>query len=397
MSGSDEHERGAAGAADAAGPRRGDPRLGPAPPGDAATASPTCSCPAWRPGARSTSRRGRRAGAAASRPAGVPARRRTRRTAPAIVMRTGEPELVRRRRAPAMRPALAAVRPAEPPAAACSARSRCSRTERATARPSSSWRREIARRTAAAIEIERSEQRYRMLFEASPMPMWVYDAETLAFLAVNDAAVRHYGYSRDEFLAMTINDIRPPEDVPALLADVKARGGPGSPAPKTWRHRRKDGSLIDVEITAGRITFEGRARRARARARRQRAQAARAAARRRREDGGDRAPRGRRRARLQQPADGDRRLRRDPARARRRRGAATEISPRRRARPPRSPASCWPSAAARCCTRACSTSTRSSPAWSDAAPHHRRRRQRRHPARAATSRRSRPTAPRSSG
>ena len=83
-----------------------------------------------------------------------------------------------------------------------------------------------------------------MLFEASPMPMWVYDAETLAFLAVNDAAVRHYGYSREEFLAMRITDIRPPEDVPAMLADVKARGGPGLAAPKVWRHLRKDGSLI---------------------------------------------------------------------------------------------------------------------------------------------------------
>ena len=117
---------------------------------------------------------------------------------------------------------------------------------------------EIGRRTAAAIEIERSEERYRMLFEASPMPMWVYDNDTLAFVRVNDAAVRKYGYSREEFLRMRITDIRPPEDVPALLADVKARGGPGSTAPKIWRHLRKDGSLIEVEITAGRITFEGR-------------------------------------------------------------------------------------------------------------------------------------------
>jgi two-component system cell cycle sensor histidine kinase/response regulator CckA len=116
---------------------------------------------------------------------------------------------------------------------------------------------EIGRRTAAAIEIERSEERYRMLFEASPMPMWVYDADTLSFVRVNDAAVRKYGYSREEFLAMRITDIRPPEDIPAMLADVKARGGPGSTAPKIWRHLRKDGSLIEVEITAGRITFEG--------------------------------------------------------------------------------------------------------------------------------------------
>ena len=97
-----------------------------------------------------------------------------------------------------------------------------------------------------------------MLFEASPTPMWVYDADSLAFLAVNDAAIRHYGYSREEFLAMTIKDIRPPEDIPRLLADVVGGGGPGSPAARTWRHQRKDGTLIDVEITAGRIDYEGR-------------------------------------------------------------------------------------------------------------------------------------------
>jgi two-component system, cell cycle sensor histidine kinase and response regulator CckA len=117
---------------------------------------------------------------------------------------------------------------------------------------------ELARRTASALDLERSAARYQMLFEASPLPMWVYDAETLAFLDVNEAAVRHYGYSRDEFLRMTIADIRPPEDIPAMLQDVAARGGPGSPAPKTWRHRAKDGSLIDVEITAGRIQLDGR-------------------------------------------------------------------------------------------------------------------------------------------
>ena len=62
-----------------------------------------------------------------------------------------------------------------------------------------------------------------MLFEASPMPMWVYDAETLRFLAVNDAAIRHYGYTRDEFLAMRITDIRPPEDIPRCWPTSSAR------------------------------------------------------------------------------------------------------------------------------------------------------------------------------
>ena len=101
------------------------------------------------------------------------------------------------------------------------------------------------------------EQGYRLLFERHPLPMWVYDAETLQFLAVNDAAVRHYGYSREEFLAMTIAEIRPIEEVQQLLANLGDEG-PGSPIPRTWRHKLKDGTLIDVEITAGRVEFEGR-------------------------------------------------------------------------------------------------------------------------------------------
>ena len=103
---------------------------------------------------------------------------------------------------------------------------------------------ELARRAAAAIEtgrlvrsLERSEERYRLLFEANPLPMWVYDADTLRFLAVNEAAVRHYGYTSTEFLSMKITDIRPREDVDALLADMEQRGGPGSPMPGSWRHR----------------------------------------------------------------------------------------------------------------------------------------------------------------
>jgi two-component system, cell cycle sensor histidine kinase and response regulator CckA len=121
----------------------------------------------------------------------------------------------------------------------------------------------VAARTAEAIEsaqlhrsLARSEQRYRMLFDQSPLPMWVYDVETLRFLAVNDAAIRHYGYTREEFLGMRITDIRPPEDVDALLESIDHQGA-GSPIPGAWKHQHKDGSLIDVEITAGRVTFDG--------------------------------------------------------------------------------------------------------------------------------------------
>lgn len=102
-----------------------------------------------------------------------------------------------------------------------------------------------------------SEARYRHLFEANPHPMWIYDLETLAFLAVNDAAVAHYGYSRDQFLAMTIKDIRPSADVQRLLENV-AQVSQGLDEAGVWRHRRSDGSIIEVEITSHTLELGGR-------------------------------------------------------------------------------------------------------------------------------------------
>src|SRR5205807_7888042 len=93
-----------------------------------------------------------------------------------------------------------------------------------------------------------SEGAYQLLFDAHPQPMWVFDLETLRFLAVNDAAVRRYGYSREEFLSMTVKDIRPPEDVPRLLREL-ARMSPGEYR-GTWRHRTQDGSDLDIEVTS---------------------------------------------------------------------------------------------------------------------------------------------------
>jgi PAS domain S-box-containing protein len=88
--------------------------------------------------------------------------------------------------------------------------------------------------------------------------MWFFDTATLAFLEVNDAAVAHYGYSRDEFLAMTIADIRPPEDVDRMRATV-GRAGPGEiDEAGVWRHRKKDGSIILVEITSHAVERRGR-------------------------------------------------------------------------------------------------------------------------------------------
>jgi PAS domain S-box-containing protein len=114
----------------------------------------------------------------------------------------------------------------------------------------------ITERKQTEEALRASEEQYRILFEDNPHPMWVYDLDTLAFLAVNDAAIRRYGYSRHEFLGMTIKDIRPPQDVPALLEDVcRARLGPNPPG--LWRHRKKDGSVIDVEITAHCLALPG--------------------------------------------------------------------------------------------------------------------------------------------
>src|SRR5690349_1600759 len=101
------------------------------------------------------------------------------------------------------------------------------------------------------------QEQYRLLFESNPQPMWVYDLETLRFLAVNDAAVRHYGYSRAEFLEMTLRDIRPAEDV-KLLENYLAAHSDVIDNAGEWRHRKKDGTLINVDITAHKLNFAGR-------------------------------------------------------------------------------------------------------------------------------------------
>ncbi|MDP3760944.1 MAG: PAS domain S-box protein [Ramlibacter sp.] len=101
-----------------------------------------------------------------------------------------------------------------------------------------------------------SERRYRTLFESNPHPMWVYDVESLQFLTVNDAAVAHYGFSREEFLAMTIMDIRPAEDVGQVMDAIHQEDAVHSPVP--WRHRLRDGRLIYVEVSSHTLDYGGR-------------------------------------------------------------------------------------------------------------------------------------------
>ena len=118
-----------------------------------------------------------------------------------------------------------------------------------------------ARRAAAeraSIAAARAEQEFRALFAANPLPMWIYALTTLQFLEVNDAAVQRYGYAREEFLALTIRDIRPPEDVERLITNVD-QPRQTLQAASSWRHRVKSGQIIDVEITSHTITFAGHA------------------------------------------------------------------------------------------------------------------------------------------
>jgi PAS domain S-box-containing protein len=97
-----------------------------------------------------------------------------------------------------------------------------------------------------------------LYFARNPYPMWFFDVETLAFLAVNEAAIQKYGWSRDEFLRMTIKDIRPPEDVPRLM-EVTRRVARGLDRSGVWQHRSKDGRSFHVEIISYPVTYAGRA------------------------------------------------------------------------------------------------------------------------------------------
>jgi len=102
-----------------------------------------------------------------------------------------------------------------------------------------------------------SEQRYRLLFEENPHPTWVFDVETLRILDVNRAAIRSYGYSREEFLTLTIQDLRAPEDVPALREEVPTPAAHRQ-IPGRSTHRKRNGTLIDVETSAHDVVYVGR-------------------------------------------------------------------------------------------------------------------------------------------
>jgi PAS domain S-box-containing protein len=115
---------------------------------------------------------------------------------------------------------------------------------------------DITDKARAQKALEDSEQRYRMLFDIHPHPMWVVENKTLRFLAVNQAAVNYYGYSREEFLSMTADQLRYPEDIGQLLKDFQDDSR--SYMQRAARHRKKNGEPIDVEIVSFNLEFDGK-------------------------------------------------------------------------------------------------------------------------------------------
>ena len=117
--------------------------------------------------------------------------------------------------------------------------------------------RDVTEREQAEAALQKQTEEYRILFESNPCPMYLCDEPNLQFLAVNDAAVKHYGYSREEFLSMNARDIRPEEEASALMSylakNTRSRDDAG-----VWKHRKKDGTVIDVQVDWHKVDFAGR-------------------------------------------------------------------------------------------------------------------------------------------
>jgi PAS domain S-box-containing protein len=116
---------------------------------------------------------------------------------------------------------------------------------------------EVAFRKKIEYDLRESEKKYRLLFESNPYPMWIYSIDTYAFLNVNNAAVKKYGYSKEEFLKMTIKEIRPPEDIERLVKNVE-NIREGLAESDSWRHLKKDGTMMDVEIISHTMQYDGK-------------------------------------------------------------------------------------------------------------------------------------------
>ncbi len=117
--------------------------------------------------------------------------------------------------------------------------------------------RDITEKYIVEEKLIESEEQYKLLFLHNPLPVFIYDTKTLNYLQVNDAAVKRYGYSSEEFLSMTIKDIRPAEDIQKVLEDIAKVDNNELEKRQIWRHLTKSGELIYVEISAVNIQYNG--------------------------------------------------------------------------------------------------------------------------------------------
>ncbi len=116
--------------------------------------------------------------------------------------------------------------------------------------------REISLRKVGEAELRTSKEQYRFLFDENPQPMWIFDLQTLKFLAFNRATLRQYGFTSAEFREMTAKDLCPLPEVDAFVAD-SAKTSPTNQPRGLWRHCKKDGSLVEVEISAQDLVYAG--------------------------------------------------------------------------------------------------------------------------------------------
>ena len=107
------------------------------------------------------------------------------------------------------------------------------------------------------IAASEASKNFRLLFEGNPHPMWIYDRKSLAFDSVNQAAVKHYGYSKEQFLKMTLADVRPTEDIDTVKKELQ-EAEPAQPLTGPWRHQKRDGSFMQVDIACHHLESDGR-------------------------------------------------------------------------------------------------------------------------------------------